>query len=94
MAVGVLAVQGDFSRHVAAFRKVEPNLEILEVRTAEQLDSIDRLVIPGGESTTVGLLLDRFGLGAAIQDRAKAGMPVWGTCMGMIMMATIPSTIR
>lgn len=88
MAVGVLAVQGDFSRHVAAFRKVEPNLEILEVRTAEQLDSIDRLVIPGGESTTVGLLLDRFGLGAAIQDRAKAGMPVWGTCMGMIMMAT------
>ena len=47
----------------------------------------DRLIIPGGESTTVGILMQRFGLGVAIQEAAEKGMPIWGTCMGMIMLA-------
>ncbi len=86
--VGVLAVQGDFARHIDAFQRLDPAIVVREVRTTEELDGVGRLVIPGGESTTVSLLLDRFGLGAAIRSRAKEGMPVWGTCMGMILMAS------
>lgn len=88
MTVGVLAVQGDFERHIEAISACElPGCEAKEVRTEADLDGVDRLIIPGGESTTVGLLLERYGLGAAIQTRAHAGMPIWGTCMGMILMA-------
>lgn len=86
--VGLLAVQGDYARHRLAFvRAGLADDEILDVRTPDDLSLVERLVIPGGESTTVGLLLDRFGLGLAIQERAKAGMPIWGTCMGMILLA-------
>lgn len=60
----------------------------MEVRSPEDLDRVDRLILPGGESTTVGLLMERFGLGEAIKQRASDGMPIWGTCMGMILMAT------
>lgn len=83
--VGVLAIQGDFACHLQALSSV--GAEALEVRTDEDLAKCSHLIIPGGESTTVGKLLQRFGLGAAIQERANAGMPIWGTCMGMIMMA-------
>lgn len=86
--VGVLAVQGDFAKHVESFHRVEASLEVREVRSPEDLAQVDRMVIPGGESTTVGLLLERFGLGPAIRQRAAQGMPVWGTCMGMILMST------
>lgn len=82
---GVLAVQGDFVKHLEALCRLGE--KSLEVRTPEELEQVDRLIIPGGESTTVGLLLQRFGLGNRIRDRAEAGMPVWGTCMGMIIMA-------
>lgn len=85
--VGVVAIQGDFAKHIEAFECAEPGLNVIEVRTPEELSRVDRLVIPGGESSTVGLLMDRFGLGQAIQQRAAEGMPVWGTCMGMILMA-------
>lgn len=85
--VGVVAIQGDFVKHIEAFQRAEPGLEIVEVRTPDELARVDRLVIPGGESSTVGMLMDRFGLGEAIQHRAAEGMPVWGTCMGMILMA-------
>jgi 5'-phosphate synthase pdxT subunit len=85
MSVGVLAVQGDFEKHLEALGRI--GQEAREVRTAEELASVDRLIIPGGESTTVGLLLERYGLGDAIRSRAAEGMPVWGTCMGMILMA-------
>lgn len=86
MAVGVLSIQGDFEKHLEAFSRL--GHPTVEVRTSEDLSKVDRLVIPGGESTTVGLLLHRFGLGTEIIDRAEAGMPIWGTCMGMIMLAT------
>lgn len=83
--IGVLAVQGDFERHLASLEAIsKPGME---VRTADELEQCSHLIIPGGESTTVGKLLQRFGLGAEIQRRASEGMPIWGTCMGMIMMA-------
>lgn len=82
---GVAAIQGDFEKHIISLQKI--GAKTCEVRTPEELEKVDRLIIPGGESTTVGMLMQRFGLGQAIQDRAAAGMPVWGTCMGMIMMA-------
>ena len=83
--VGVLAVQGDFARHLALFDGI--GAPAREVRTVEDLAGVERLVIPGGESTTVGLLLARYGLGDAIRARAEGGMPLWGTCMGMILLA-------
>jgi len=86
--VGVLAVQGDFEKHLVAFRRCGVTDEQLRlVKTTEHLAGVDRLVVPGGESTTVGLLLQRFGLGQALVDFARKGKPMWGTCMGMIMMA-------
>ncbi|MDI9634770.1 pyridoxal 5'-phosphate synthase glutaminase subunit PdxT [Kamptonema cortianum] len=86
--VGLLAIQGDFQKHGEAFVRagLKPT-DLKEVRSAEDLAQVERLVIPGGESTTVGLLLSRYGLGEAIQARAAEGMPIWGTCMGMILMA-------
>lgn len=87
--IGVLAIQGDFDQHRRAVERAGVDDVIVdEVRTIEDLDRVERLIIPGGESTTVGLLLKRFGLGEAIQARAREGMPVWGTCMGLVMMAT------
>lgn len=85
--VGVVAVQGDFAMHITALRRADPSVEVQEVRTPDDLVGVDRLILPGGESTTVGLLMQRFGLGDAILARAAAGMPIWGTCMGMILMA-------
>lgn len=86
--VGVVAIQGDFARHVEALERCGiADLEIVELRTPEDLQGVERAIIPGGESTTVGLLMQRFGLGDALKEAATQGMPIWGTCMGMIMMA-------
>lgn len=85
--VGVLAVQGDFEKHVHAVRTADPSARVVEVRTPEDLEGVERCIIPGGESTTVGLLLQRFGLAEALRQRVADGMPLWGTCMGMILMA-------
>ncbi|GAC1299489.1 MAG: pyridoxal 5'-phosphate synthase glutaminase subunit PdxT [Vulcanimicrobiaceae bacterium] len=84
--VGVLALQGDVDEHIAAFDAL--GVDTQRVKTREQLDDVDGLVIPGGESTTVIRLLDRFALGAPIVERVRAGMPLWGTCMGMIVAAS------
>jgi pyridoxal 5'-phosphate synthase pdxT subunit len=83
--VGVLALQGDVEEHLAAL--VACKAEGVRVKTAEELRSVDGLIIPGGESTTIANLLERFKLHKPLIERAKAGMPVWGTCMGMIVMA-------
>jgi len=86
---GVIAVQGDFDKHVTSLKRAKLNgLKVIEVRTPEDLAQADCAIIPGGESTTVGLLMQRYGLGEALIERAKQGMPLWGTCMGMIMMAS------
>ncbi len=83
--VGVLALQGDVDEHIAAFEKL--GVETARVKTLEQLNHVDGLVIPGGESTTVIRLLDRFALAEPLVARVRAGMPLWGTCMGMIVAA-------
>ena len=83
--VGVLALQGDVAEHVHALERA--GADVSEVRTPEDLARVDALVVPGGESTTVIRLLDRFGLTQPIKDRVAGGMPFWGTCMGMILAA-------
>lgn len=83
--VGVLALQGDVGEHVQALRAA--GATAAEVRTAGQLAAVDGLVIPGGESTTVGKLLARFDLLAPLRARIDRGMPVYGTCAGLILLA-------
>jgi pyridoxal 5'-phosphate synthase pdxT subunit len=83
--IGVLALQGDVDEHLAALRACK--VEGVRVKTREELAEVDGLIIPGGESTTIANLLEHFKLAKPLAERAKAGMPVWGTCMGMIVMA-------
>jgi 5'-phosphate synthase pdxT subunit len=82
---GVLALQGDFREHVRVLSSV--GAAAVEVRTPAQLADVDRLVIPGGESTTIAKLAHAGGLVRPIQDQARDGMPILGTCAGMIVMA-------
>jgi pyridoxal 5'-phosphate synthase pdxT subunit len=84
-AVGVLALQGDVDEHAAALQRA--GATALAVKTPADLARVDALVVPGGESTTVMKLLDRFRLGGPIVERVRAGMPFWGTCMGLIVAA-------
>lgn len=86
MIVGVLALQGDFREHIAMLSEMGVDAE--EVRTPEELAAVDALVIPGGESTTIGRLAEVYGLIGPIQSRCEAGMPVLGTCAGMIFLAS------
>lgn len=83
---GVLALQGDFREHAAALS--ECGATPVLVRTPEDLSEVSCLVIPGGESTTMNRLARRFGLVEPIRERAGEGMPMFGTCAGMIVMAT------
>ena len=81
--VGVLALQGDVDEHVHALEF--SGARAVAVKTVAALDAVDALVVPGGESTTVIRLLDRFALAKPIVERVRDGMPFWGTCMGMIV---------
>ncbi len=83
--VGVLALQGAFSEHVWMLNQL--GADAREVRLPADLAQIDSLIIPGGESTTFGILAERFGLIAPLQAFAQTGKPVWGTCAGMIFLA-------
>ncbi len=83
--VGVLAVQGAFTEHEDALRAV--GADTRQVRVPEELDGLAGLVIPGGESTTIGLVAGRSGLLEQIRRRIDEGLPVFGTCAGMIMLA-------
>ena len=85
MKVGVLAVQGDFAEHVAVLKRL--GVETVGVRLPRDLEGVDRLIMPGGESTTFGYLMDLYDLKPPIEKMAGAGVPIWGTCAGMIMMA-------
>jgi 5'-phosphate synthase pdxT subunit len=85
MKAGVLALQGDFREHAAAFAAL--GATPIEVRTADQVAAIDCLAIPGGESTTIGKLARAYDLVEPIRERAMGGMPVLGTCAGMIVLA-------
>ncbi|HEX3370813.1 MAG TPA: pyridoxal 5'-phosphate synthase glutaminase subunit PdxT [Candidatus Cybelea sp.] len=83
--VGVLALQGDVVEHCAALERA--GARAVPVKTPAEFARVDALIVPGGESTTVMKLLERSGLGRPIVDRTRAGMPLWGTCMGMIVAA-------
>jgi len=85
MRIGVLALQGDFAEHLAALRRL--NEEPVEVRLPEELAAVDALVIPGGESTTIGKLMVEYGLLEPLRRRIAAGMPTFGTCAGAIVLA-------
>lgn len=85
MKAGVLALQGDFREHVRVLDEV--GASSVEVRTQGELAEVDCLFIPGGESTTIGMLARAGGLVEPIRERAAAGMPMLGTCAGMIVMA-------
>jgi 5'-phosphate synthase pdxT subunit len=89
--VGVLALQGDVAEHAAALERA--GAAAIEVKNAEQLARVDALVIPGGESTTVMKLLERASLDRPIVERVATGMPLWGTCMGMIVAAAAVADI-
>jgi pyridoxal 5'-phosphate synthase pdxT subunit len=84
LAVGVLALQGDFEAHARVLRGL--GADVREVRTPAGLEGLDGLVIPGGESTTMTLGIEREGLADPLRELAAAGTPVFGTCAGMIML--------
>jgi pyridoxal 5'-phosphate synthase pdxT subunit len=83
--VGVLALQGDVVEHVRALR--ESGAEPVSVRRPDELDRVEGLIIPGGESTTIWKLIDIFGLADQLRKRIADGLPVFGSCAGMIMLA-------
>ncbi|WP_255595220.1 pyridoxal 5'-phosphate synthase glutaminase subunit PdxT [Cellulomonas sp. C5510] len=83
--IGVLALQGDVREHLAALRG--SGAEAVPVRRTSELDAVDALVLPGGESTTIDKLLRAFGLDAPVRERLAAGMPAYGSCAGMILLA-------
>ncbi len=85
MKVGVLALQGDVREHISAL--IACGINPVEVRRPSELEDIDALVIPGGESTTIAQLSEIFDLYQPIKNRIDAGMPVYGSCAGMILLA-------
>jgi pyridoxal 5'-phosphate synthase pdxT subunit len=85
MRIGVLALQGAFREHRRVLEEL--GAETVEVRRPSDLEGLDGLVIPGGESTTIRLLMEEFGLTVPLRDRIADGLPVLGTCAGMIVLA-------
>ncbi|MCI0815777.1 MAG: pyridoxal 5'-phosphate synthase glutaminase subunit PdxT [Chloroflexi bacterium] len=83
--VGVLALQGDFEEHIVALEDI--GVPAAPVRTAEQLDRVGALIVPGGESTSMAKLMDAYDLREPLRGFARGGRPVWGTCAGMILLA-------
>lgn len=85
LKIGVLALQGAFREHRQMLEHC--GASVIEVRKAEDVAEIDGLIIPGGESTTIGKLLNEWGLSEPIKARAREGMPIFGTCAGLIVVA-------
>jgi pyridoxal 5'-phosphate synthase pdxT subunit len=83
--IGILALQGDVAEHAAALERA--GAQPVAVKRLDQLATVDGLIVPGGESTTVIRLLDRAEMSRPIVARVRSGMPLWGTCMGMIVAA-------
>ncbi|MEE2767900.1 MAG: pyridoxal 5'-phosphate synthase glutaminase subunit PdxT [Actinomycetota bacterium] len=92
MKVGVLALQGAFTRQTAALSRL--GATTVEVRTPETLEGVDALVMPGGESSTMSMLLDLSGMSTPIRERLAEGMPVLGICAGMILLSSTISDGR
>ncbi|OGO05043.1 MAG: glutamine amidotransferase subunit PdxT [Chloroflexi bacterium RBG_13_54_8] len=85
MRIGVLALQGAFIEHIRVLRQLD--VEASTVYLPSDLEGLDGIIIPGGESTTISRLMLEFGLTKPLKDLAEGGLPVWGTCAGMILLA-------
>lgn len=83
--IGVVSYQGDFQRHISMLNQL--GVETREVRNQSDLQGVHGVVLPGGESTTIGMLMERFGVAEALKARAAEGLPVFGTCAGLILLA-------
>ncbi|GHO88275.1 pyridoxal 5'-phosphate synthase glutaminase subunit PdxT [Dictyobacter formicarum] len=83
--IGVLALQGDFEAHIKMLKELGADAKA--VRLPEHLDEIDGIILPGGESTTIGKLMIVYGLHEVLQRKISEGVPVWGTCAGLILLA-------
>jgi len=86
MKVGVLALQGDVREHIQSL--LACGVEAVAVRRAQEIESVDALVLPGGESTTIAQLAEVFGILDLVKEKIKNGMPVYGSCAGMILLAS------
>ena len=86
MKVGVLALQGDVREHISSL--IACGVDAVPVRRESEIQSIDALVLPGGESTTIAQLSEVFGIFDVLKQRIASGMPVYGSCAGMILLAT------
>lgn len=84
--IGVLAMQGAVAEHMNLLARID-GVQALQIKKASQLADIDGLIMPGGESTTMGKLLRQYDIMDPLRERIKQGMPVWGTCAGMILLA-------
>jgi len=84
--IGVLAIQGDVIEHRQSLGSL--GVDAPEIRLPVELDGIDGLIIPGGESTTIAQLIDIYGFRQTLREKILSGMPVWGTCAGMIILAS------
>lgn len=84
-AIGVLALQGAFAEHIKMLQAL--GVAAREVRKPTQLDDLDGLILPGGESTTMGLIAERWGLVEPLRAWVRQARPIWGTCAGMILLA-------
>lgn len=87
MLIGVLALQGAFREHEKSLARCGPDILTRQIRLPQQLEGLDALVIPGGESTTMGKLMKTYDFFEAIAYKAEKGLPIFGTCAGLIMLA-------
>ena len=85
LRIGVLALQGDFEAHIKML--AELGVEGKAVRLPKHLENLDGIILPGGESTTIGKLMVLYGLDKPLQQKVREGFPVWGTCAGLILLA-------
>ncbi|SHJ85361.1 pyridoxal 5'-phosphate synthase glutaminase subunit PdxT [Tepidibacter formicigenes] len=83
--IGILALQGAFKEHINVIKSL--GHEAIEIRKLEELDNLDGIILPGGESTAMGKLLNDFGIKEVLVNKIKNGLAVWGTCAGMILLA-------
>ena len=88
LTIGVLALQGAFAEHQSSLHSLSPQIRTIQIRTPDQLANIDGIILPGGESTAMGLIGDSTqGLWEALGSFVRSGKPTWGTCAGMILLA-------
>ena len=85
LRIGVLALQGDFEAHLKML--AELGVEAKAVRLPRQIEELDGIIIPGGESTTIGKLIVLYGFQEVLQQKIREGFPIWGTCAGLILLA-------